>query len=173
MFSRPAAGNHAARHAGQRRVEGIDPRGQVRSALALALPKQKVRIDVSAYTSYTPDFGEQRKSPFVASVSIILDEPPEIRQVTLAKKIEEGQSLPVELTVKSLSPITQVDCGLEDPDKPDEFAQDPKKVKRKTDERADTWLATLATEKLPVGGYKLLFRARMRSTRPPSSRRRC
>jgi len=47
--------------------------------------------------------------------------------MTPADKIPEGQGLPVELSVKSLSPITQLDCGLEDPDKPDQFTQEPRK----------------------------------------------
>ena len=135
--------------------------GKFEIPLELALPKQKVRIEVSAYTSYTPDFGEQRKSPWVASVPIILDEPPDIRSVTLTNKIETGQALPVEITVKSLSLITQFDCGLEDPDKPDEFAQDPKKVKV-NQVKQDTWSARIPTEKLAVGEHKLplLFRAK-------------
>jgi hypothetical protein len=152
------------------RLRGTRPTGELKVAarvgkfevpLELALPKQKVRIDVSAYTSYTPDFGEQRKSPFVASVPIILDEPPDIRSVTLTSKIEMEQSLPVELTVKSLTPITQFDCGFEDPEKPDEFAQDPKKVKV-SQVGQDTWLANIPTEKLAVGQHKLalLFRAK-------------
>ncbi len=130
--------------------------------LELALPKQKVRIDVAAYTSYTPDFGEQRKSPFVASLPILLDEPPVIHAVTLlTNKIEAGQGLPVELSVKSLSPIKQFECGLEDPDKPDEFVQEPKKV-HVTQATQDTWSARIPTEKLAPGEYKLalLFRAR-------------
>ena len=135
--------------------------GRFEVPLELALPKQRVRIEVSAYAGYTPDFGQQRKSPWVASVPIILDEPPDIRGVTLIGRIETGQDLPAELTVKSLSPITQFDCGLEDPDKPDEFAQEPKKVKV-VQVRQDTWSAKIPTEKLAAGEYKLplLFRAR-------------
>ena len=85
--------------------------GKFEVPLELALPKQKVRIDVAAYASYTPDFGEQRESPFVASVPIILDEPPDIRSVMLTNKIAMEQSLQIEFTVKSLSPITQFDCA--------------------------------------------------------------
>ena len=79
----------------------------------------------------------------------------------LANKIETGQNLPVELGVKSLSPITQFDCGLEDPDKPDEFAQEPKKLKA-SQVTQDTWSARIPTEKLTAGQYKLalLFRVK-------------
>ena len=81
----------------------------------------------------------------------------------LTNKIAMEQSLQIEFTVKSLSPITQFDCGFEDPDKPDEFAQDPKKVKA-TQVTQDTWLAKISTEKLALapGEHKffLLFRAK-------------
>ena len=78
---------------------------------------------------------------------------------TLPEKIEVGQGLPVELTVRSLGPHREIDCGLEDPNKPGAFAQEPKKVTAQHDEARDAWSATLATEKLAPGAYKLLFRA--------------
>jgi hypothetical protein len=127
----------------------------------LALTKQRVRIEVSAYASYTPDYGVQRKPPYVASLPILLDEPPDVRLLPLPGKIKAGQPLPAELTARSLSPIAQFDGGLEDPDKPDEFAQEPKKVAVGQVTR-DAWSARLPTEKLPAGEHNLslLFRAR-------------
>ena len=141
--------------------------GKFHVPFALALPRQKVRIDVSAYASYTPVFGQRRSNsgisaPFVDSVTVILDERPEVQEPPLPRRIELGQPLNLALAVKSLCPIDQFDCGFEDPDEREKFASDPKKVKaNRVSEGA--WSASIPTDKLEVGQQRRVLLVRVKN----------
>jgi hypothetical protein len=137
--------------------------GSFDAPFTLALPKQKVRIEIKAHTSYLPKYSlpasDPRSSP--KSLWIVLDSLPEVEVLPLPGSILLGQPLPVELSVKSVSPIEQLDCGFEDPDKPDAFAQEPKKVKAaKKPGAIDAWVATIPTDKVAPGKQTLLFKVR-------------
>jgi len=123
--------------------------------LPLEAKHQKVSIQVELKI-----LGVWQKASPASTVHVVLDDSaPRIDELSVPPTIPQGMPLPLSVKLNSLSPPT-VEVGLEDPEKPGDFAAKPaKQTAACSAERDGVWAASATLKELKADDYKVLVKA--------------